>query len=222
MHAADVPTLAVGPGASAQRKFEGLHRRRSERINARWGRLAPVVNALIDDPQSTTAWAKGSDGEQRLAAHLSRVLGDRAILLHDRKVPHSQANIDHLAVASSGVWVIDAKNYTGKVERRDKGGWFRTDERLYVGGRDRTRLVEGLKGQVAVVQGASGRGDVTVHPALCFTDATWGLFSKPFQLSGVWVTWANSLAELVVAPGPLDDDAVQEIATRISALLQPV
>jgi hypothetical protein len=27
-----------------------------------------------------------------------------------------RANIDHLIVPSSGVWVVDAKNYAGRVE----------------------------------------------------------------------------------------------------------
>jgi hypothetical protein len=70
------------------------------------GRLAGVVKFISNDPQST-AWAKGSEGERRLAAHLVRSVGDRAVLLHDHKVPGTRGNIDHLVVASSGVWVIE-------------------------------------------------------------------------------------------------------------------
>jgi hypothetical protein len=33
------------------------------------------------------------------------------------------------------VFVVDVKNYKGKVETRDRGGFFSTDDRLYVGGR---------------------------------------------------------------------------------------
>jgi hypothetical protein len=36
----------------------------------------------------------------------------------DRRIRRSRANIDHIAVASSGIWVIDAKRYNGKVEVR--------------------------------------------------------------------------------------------------------
>jgi hypothetical protein len=208
-------------GASALRKYERLHQRREEQIDAKWGRLAPVVKFLTDDPQSTTAWAKGSDGERRLAAHLQRVLGERAVLLHDRKVPKTRGNIDHLAIAASGVWVIDAKNYQGKVERRDVGGWFSTDCRLYVGGRDRTRLVEGLDWQIRAVESALVDTDVPVNAALCFTDATWKLFKKPFQIGEIWVTWANCLAELIAAPGPLERSGVVRIATELSEALRP-
>ncbi|MGP8209226.1 MAG: nuclease-related domain-containing protein, partial [Acidimicrobiales bacterium] len=100
-----------------------------------------AAGPALHDPQSTRAWARGSEGERRLAAHLLRTVGDRAVLLHDRKVPRTRGNIDHLAIAASGVWVIDAKHYTGLVERRDMGGWFKTDYHLYVGGRDRTKVV---------------------------------------------------------------------------------
>jgi hypothetical protein len=62
---------------------------------------------------------------------------ERVFVLHDRRIPRTRANIDHIAVTRSGaVWAIDAKNYRGKVQRVDKGGWFATDERLYVGSRD--------------------------------------------------------------------------------------
>ena len=36
-------------------------------------------------------------------------------MLHDRRIPGTRANIDHIAVASSAVWVIDAKRYNGKL-----------------------------------------------------------------------------------------------------------
>ena len=45
--------------------------------------------------------------------------------------PGSRANIDHVAITRSGVFVIDAKNYTGKVQKIDKGGWFSIDLRLF-------------------------------------------------------------------------------------------
>jgi hypothetical protein len=208
-------------GASARREFERRHAKRQRQIAARWGRLAPVVNFIADDPQSTTAWARGSEGERRLAAHLERVLSDRVIFLHDRKAPGARGNIDHLAVASSGVWVIDAKNYQGSVERRDVGGWFKVDYRLYVAGRNRTRLLEGVESQMEVVRAALAGMDVTVHGALCFTDATWRLFAKPFQIGGRWVTWADALAGLIGQPGALGPDEVTATARRLAKELRP-
>jgi len=119
------------------------------------------------------------------------------------------------------VWVIDAKNYKGKVERRDVGGWFRIEYRLYVGGRDQTRLVDGLGWQIEAVEQAIGDIDVPVKAALCFTDSPWRLFAKPFQIDNAWVTWAESLAELIAAPGQLDEDDVIRVATRLGETLPP-
>lgn len=217
----DEASLDTGEaGASARREFQRRHNKRQQQIAARWGRLTPVVNFLTDDPQSTQAWARGSDGERRLGAHLERVLGESAVLLHDRKVPRTRGNLDHVAVAASGVWVIDAKNYRGTVERRDVGGWFRIDHRLFVGGRDRTRLVVGMDRQVDAVKSVlSDR--VSVHAALCFTAATWRLFAKPFRIGTVWVTWANALAALITAPGELEGDEVTHVASQLSRALRP-
>lgn len=208
------------PGASALREYERRHQKREHGIEQKWGRLASVVKFFGDDPQSTTAWAKGSDGERRLAGHLESVLSDRVVLLHDRKVPRTRGNIDHLAVAPSGVWVIDAKNYQGKVERRDLGGWSKVDNRLYVAGRNRSRLVEGLAWQIDAVKAALDDNDVFIHAALCFTDASWKLFAKPFRIGNVWVTWADALAELIGAPGPLVREDVLRVAKQLGATLR--
>jgi hypothetical protein len=216
------PPLAVGEaGASARLEYEKRHARREHRIEERWGGLAGIVRFLSDDPQSTRAWATGSAGEQLLAERLLRGVGDRAVLLHDRKVPGTRGNIDHLAVAASGVWVIDAKSYRGLVERRDIGGWFRTDYRLYVGGRDRTNLAQGLGWQIEAVGRALSDPEVPINAALCFIEAEWRMFSKPFVQDGVWVTWAKKLAEMIAAPGPLERDVVLRIAGRLAIALPP-
>ncbi len=209
-------------GASARQEYLHRHDRREERIEAKWGRLAGVVKFVSDDPQSTMAWAKGSDGERRLAAHLQGALGERAVLLHDRKVPGTCGNIDHLAIASSGVWVIDAKNYTGVVEHRDVGGWLRSDLRIYVGGRDRTKIAGGMGWQLDAVRAALDGVPVPVHAAVCFIEGEWKLFAKPFQHAGVWVTWAKKLAEMIAEQGPLSMGEVAGVANRLGTALPPV
>jgi hypothetical protein len=50
------------------------------------------------------------------------------------------------------VWVIDAKRYQGQVARKDVGGWFSTEMRLYVGRRNCTKLVEAMAKQVDAVR----------------------------------------------------------------------
>jgi hypothetical protein len=66
---------------------------------------------------------------------------------------------------------------------------------------------------------AGVRRSVPVHAALCFVGANWGLFSKPFQQAGVWVTWVAKLAEMILEPGPLGEDDVQAIAAKLAHAL---
>jgi hypothetical protein len=208
-------------GQSALEEYQRRHEKREARIDAKFGRLAGVVKFLTDDPQSITAWRKGSAGERKLAASLQENLGDRAVLLHDRKVPGTRGNIDHIVVASSGVWVVDAKNYSGLVQQRDVGGLFKVDLRLYVGGRDRSKVLDGLGWQVKAVIKALGGDSVPVSSAVCFTDAEWGWFAKPFTMRGVFVSGLNALAQKIAEPGLLTIDLTRNVAGHLSEALPP-
>lgn len=220
--ASDALPMSGRAGASAQKKYEQGHERRAAQIEKRWGRFSGVVKVLTEDPQSVRAWKTGAEGERRLAEGLTKRLGDRAILLHDCSVPKTRGNIDHLAVSATGVWIVDAKMYQGRVERRNKGGVFKADYRLYVNGRDRTKLVHGLTWQVDAVRAALSDFDVPVHAALCFIDAEWSMFQKPFKIDDYWVTWGKTLAEMIGAPGSLTENEVANVAGRLASALPPV
>jgi hypothetical protein len=210
------------PGRSAQLEFERRHAARERRIDRRWGRLAGVVKLLTGDPLTTTAWSVGAEGERRVAGRLGQLVGDRAVLLHDRRIPGSRANIDLLAVAPSGIWVVDAKRWSGKVELRDVGGWFAADRRLFVGGRDRSRDVEGLGRQMIAVCRAVSDPAVPVVPALCVVGGAWGWCPRPFRYRGAWVSWPEPLAELLLRPGPLTAERRGALAAALSRRLQPM
>jgi hypothetical protein len=209
------------PGASARREFERRHAKREEELDQRFGRMSKVVKLLIDDPQSIRAWAQGSEGERQLAEGLTRRIGDRAVLLHDRRIPRSRTNIDHLAIAPSGVWIIDAKMYRGPLQRRDKGSWGKVDYRVYVNGRDQSRLVNGPLHQAEVVRSVLNDEALPIHMALCFVDVEWDFFLKPFQIKDVWVTYATKLCESIAEPGPLSAESVLSIANRLANSLPP-
>jgi len=208
-------------GASAQRKYDRLSARESARKtkavddDAEWrsrikaerpvlGRLAAAITArpvLTPESQATRAWATGASGEVRVAEILAACDGVHA--LHDRRVPGSKANIDHIAVSPSGVYVIDAKKYTGQIEARNVGGWLREDFRLYVNGRDQTKLADAMSYQVDVVRQAMGsaHSGVPVVPVLCFVAATWpGFRPRSFSIRGVSILWPIGLAKFVTRP----------------------
>lgn len=209
-------------GASARREYERRHEAREDRIKQRFGFMAPVIRVIAPEPSSTTAWSKGAVGEGRLGAALSKRLGAEAVLLADCSVPRSPKNIDFIAIARTGVWVIDAKRYAGAVKIRDVGGWRNIDNRLYVAGRDRTSHVDGLGWQVDVVRDALGEESPPVTPVFCMVDAEFGLFAKPVQLHGVWVTWGKKLAEMIVSGSECMNDArVKDVARRLIEVLPP-
>lgn len=216
----NTPGTSPNPPSMEVLRLGRRHQLREPKVGSTWGRLAPVGKLLKEDPQPTTESTDGADGE-RLAAHLRRALGDGAVVLTDRKVAARRGNVDHVVIAASGVWLIDAKGYRGMVEGRDVGGWFNIDYRLYVGGRDRTGLVAGLEGKVNTVRSALGEGGPAVQGALCFTDATWKVFAKPCRAGNVWITWADALVKRIAAPGPLAPNDVVRVAVKLDEALSP-
>lgn len=206
--------------ASASREYRRRHEKREARIRNDYGKLGGLVLALTDDPHSTKAWAYGARGERMLGALLDPLRSEGMAVLHDRRIPGSRANVDHLVVAAAGVFVIDAKNYKGRVECRDRGGWFSIDDRLYVGGRDRTSLVKGIARQADSVRGALSAefADVPVTRVICFVDADWSLFARPLRFGDVYVLWPRALTKLVRAEGALGK-GIGEIERQLALAL---
>jgi len=180
-------------------------------VRATWGqgRLGTIVVAVKGERQSTTAWRSGAQGERVVGQALDALVDQDVVVLHDRRIPGSRANIDHLVVTRAGVWVVDAKRYQGRRPRLEvEGGLFRPRvEKLRVGGGDRTKLVEGVLGQVARVQQVLGA--VPVRGVLCFVDADWPLLGGSFSVRDVEVCWPKRLGRVVTAgEGHVDVDAV--------------
>ncbi len=124
-------------------------------------------------------------GEVALGAKLEQQTSESIAVLHDRRIPGTKANIDHIAVTAGGVFVIDAKRYVDKrPELRVEGGILRPRiEKLMVGGRDRTKLVDGVLGQVERVRAVLSDETVEVSGVLCFIDADWPLVSAFFSIA---------------------------------------
>jgi hypothetical protein len=175
------------------------------------------VAFLAGQKHSTEIWALGAEGEESIGALLSRNVGDTGVVLHDRRVPHSRANLDHLAIVPSGVWVIDSKHYGGRLERRKVRGWFTSREALSVGGRDRSSLIASATRQRALVT-RHVPPRVPVRVALCFMGVELSLFARPFALDGVLVNWPKALAKSLAKPGPLDLAVRHELALMLAAV----
>ncbi len=77
-------------------------------LTALAGGIALVGWALRPDPDPDR-WRRGAEGEAATAMLLARLPRRRYVVLHDRRIPGSRANIDHLVIGPTGVWVIDTK-----------------------------------------------------------------------------------------------------------------
>jgi len=67
--------------------------------------------------EQARSWQRGARGERRTARLLRRLTRDGYICFHDLAVPGSDANVDHLVIGRSGVFVIDSKQWTGHVHQ---------------------------------------------------------------------------------------------------------
>lgn len=220
---ASVEPLHLGAGvagSSARREYERRKAKDSERLRQKWGRLGGIAVALSEEKQSTKAWATGAVAEERLGARLDSLVSETIAVLHDRRIPGTKANIDHIAITSAGIWVIDAKRSKGRPELRIEGGIFRPRvEKLVGGGRDCTNLVDGVLKQVDLVGAV-----VSDHPdagALCFVEADWPLIGGAFATRGVHVLWPKRLAKTLAAGEPSGSVPVGQVRALLADHFPP-
>ena len=144
----DVSGESAAERAAAKRVTAARYRNRAERAE-----------------RSAGHWEQGSQGELALA-ELSALLGaDGYHRLDDRRIGTSKANIDHVLIGRAGVFVIDAKNWTGELSIDGKS--LRQD------GRRRDDHLERARDQAVdvatVIEEVMGPRQVEVRPVICFT-----------------------------------------------------
>jgi hypothetical protein len=209
-------------GQSARREHERQQTRLEAERKARWGdRVGGWVNRFADEPQSIRAWAIGAKGEELLGAALAKVPG--LIVLNDRKVKGTKGNIDHIAIAPAGVFVIDAKQRSGFIEVVDKGSFFRSDLRLTIGGRNESKLSADMGWQVKSVTSALIESGVDPLPpiaaVLCFIDPSWPIFRRPKAFDGVRIESDTSIGKVLGDPVALPASEIDRIARLLAEAL---
>ena len=206
------PSVIAPAKLSAQREYDRRSQRREAAVRSRHPRLGGLLLALTNAPLSTRVWAQGAQGERAVAAKLDELSSDQAIALHDRRMLRpdgraSNTNIDHLVVIPAGVWVVDAKTHQGALQVRRTGGLFSPRvETLFINGRDKSSLLDGLSKQVVVVGEtlASVGADIPVRGALCFVGSELPWFGE--TIGGVPLVGRRGLAKLMKQPGTLGSD----------------
>ncbi|HMA47062.1 MAG TPA: nuclease-related domain-containing protein [Frankiaceae bacterium] len=92
---------------------------------ARWAlALATAVVSAVRffrPAPEVESWRADAEAERRTARSLDRLARAGYTVLHDRVMPDSAGNIDHLVLGPSGVWVVDSDAHRGLL-RHDRGG----------------------------------------------------------------------------------------------------
>ncbi len=221
------PSVIAPAKLSAQREYDRRSQRREAAVRSRHPRLGGLLLALTNAPLSTRVWAQGAQGERAVAAKLDELSSDQAIALHDRRMLRpdgraSNTNIDHLVVIPAGVWVVDAKTHQGALQVRRTGGLFSPRvETLFINGRDKSSLLDGLSKQVDVVGEtlASVGADIPVRGALCFVGSELPWFGE--TIGGVPLVGRRGLAKLMKQPGTLGSDEREAIAQYLDKRFVP-
>ncbi len=159
--------------------------------------------------------AKGNDGERQVGVLLDVLDGAGWVVLNDRyKSPRSSANLDHVVIGPPGVFVIDAKNWTGRLSLDERGlacRGYRKDEELRAAGAD-AELVRQHAEQV--VPG------LPVTGVLAFVQDP-GLEAPVDHGGAVLLHVAQLLVWLTSLPHLLSSQQVHQVASSLDTALPP-
>ncbi|WP_082552822.1 nuclease-related domain-containing protein [Phycicoccus sp. Root101] len=166
---------------------------------------------LIDEAGK---WAAGAEGERRVAAALESLPSGWTVV-HDRllRPGRSEANLDHIAVGPTGIFLIDAKNRAGRVTEHE-GGLFQ--HRVREGRTETVSLAAELKKVHGMAAYMAAEADRPVTPVLCLAGSRAAEFGEPRMVRGVWVVPVTALAGWLRArPAVMTSEDVPSVATRV-------
>jgi hypothetical protein len=185
------------------------------------GRAAAAVAALaavgwrlrFRPSPETRAWARGAAGERHVARLLAPLEAHGWTVLHDLRVPRSHANIDHLVIGPPGVFVVDAKHYSGPLYLSHDGG-------LWHGRYPLAAALSATRWEADKVHATLGAPDVDVVPIVAVVGAP-----VPFgqvSVHGVPVVAAHTLPGMLRAlPPVLAPERATWAASQLQARLRP-
>jgi hypothetical protein len=175
-----------------------------------------VASALFATPNSIAAWQTGAQGELRTGRLLEPLEGEGFRILHDRKIPGSRANIDHIVIGPPGIFVVETKSLGGALQIRDN--------EVFVAGRRRTKMIDEVKREALAVQTAlakelAARGWM-VTPVICVHRADLPMFRS--EVAGVRIVSGKDLVNrLREADHLLAPAEVERLASLAGARLRP-
>ena len=204
-------------GRSADDKYRELQAKEHSGIRNKFGRFKKLGDAAVflsGDSMETANWKTGSLGEELVGAKLDQLAKEGNFkVLHDRRIPPTKANIDHLVITSAGIFVVDAKNYTGELDIQSSGLFSNKPPKLMINGRDQSGLIPKVQKQVAKVEAAiSGFGiQMPVCGVLIFVVGPMRLFIMPEEISGVLLGTQRGIKKIVLETGTYSRGEIDSI-----------
>jgi hypothetical protein len=159
--------------------------------------------------EQARSWRRGAAGERRTARWLGRLPHDGYVVLHDLALPGSPANVDHLVIGPSGVFVIDSKQWSGQVHQSSDGLVWHNHYRL-----DRT--LETVRWQAETLGRLLG---IPAAPLLCVHGAH--IQGGGLCAQGVAVVPADRLRAALGHDQVLADAIVELLAATARTRLHP-
>jgi hypothetical protein len=174
-------------------------------VGAAWWRLR------FHPSPETEAWRRGAEGERHVARLLEPLVRQGWGVQHDLRVPGSKANIDHVVIGPPGVFVIDAKNYRGRLR-------LSRDGLLWHGRTFLAPTLSATRWEADRLQARLGAADIAVVPIV----AVLGAMVPYGQVTsmGVTVVPARRLPGLLRGlPPTLTPQRAREVAAQINRRL---
>lgn len=203
----------------------GTAGRSARRHGARLRPQVPTTAAPLGDllgpvtPPPTpaaTRWDQGAAGEELTARLLAPLTSLGWVVLHDRRIPGSPANLDHLLVGARTVWIVDTKAWRGRIKLLGDG-------RLWYGRTPLDQILATMRWQAQIVGEHLGQRldqPVTIRPVLCLHGVR--LPTDPLAFGGVTLVTGARLLRLLAAGQPANrcEDA-QQVAARVAEVFPP-
>jgi hypothetical protein len=182
----------------------------------RAGLVGLAVAALVgwrlrfQPSEHARTWQRGAAGERRTARLLRRLARDGFVVFHDLAVPgNTSANVDHLVLGPTGVFVIDSKQWTGSVHQSADGLVWHNHYRL-----DRT--LEMVRWEAETLGRLLG---TRTTPLLCVHRAH--VHGGGLHAQGVAIIPASRLRDALGHDRVLSDADVDLLATTAWTSLHP-
>jgi hypothetical protein len=163
--------------------------------------------------QDARNWARGARGERRTARQLRRLARHGWVIFHDLAVPGSGANADHLVIGPGGVFLLDSKNWRGRLV-------LAADGTLWHGTYPLTAILATIGWEAGAIAEALGVSGHLIQPVMVVHGSAipWG----QQYLGGVAIVPGSQLvATLLALPPLLTREQVARLADHAIARLRP-